>query len=36
MINEIIKHISKGRPVLILLLIIEDTIQFSNKKKKRE
>ena len=33
-INEIIKHISKGRPVLILLLTIEDTIQFSNKIKK--
>ena len=33
-ISEILKHISKGRPVLILLLTIEDTIQFSNKVKK--
>ena len=33
-IKEIVKHISKGRPVLILLLTIEDTIQFSNKVKK--
>lgn len=32
-INEIRKIISKGRPVLVLLLTIEETINFSNKLK---
>ena len=34
MINQIRNIISKGRPVLILLLTIEDSINFSNKLKK--
>ena len=33
-INEIRNTISKGRPVLVLLLTIEDSINFSNKLKK--